>query len=108
MVGKITFTSRFIQQLDYLQQALYQEKYFSSIENVDVYIDKIYDYIEENIEKPTVRKNNQAKFKKHGKKYLKYKANQRTTWYIFFDDKDGKFLVNYIINNHSHTFSELL
>lgn len=44
----------------------------------------------------------------HGKKYLKYASNKRTTWYIFFDQKDDKFLINHILNNHSQDFLELL
>lgn len=45
-------------------------------------------------------------FKKFGKKFIKYKANN-TSWYIFFDQKANRFLVNHIINNHSQDFPEL-
>mgnify|MGYP003593697527 FL=1 len=53
-------------------------------------------------------RNTPKKFQKFGKKYLRYKANNQTFWYIFFDQKEGKFLINYILNNHSQDFPELL
>lgn len=48
--------------------------------------------------------NTPENFKKFGKKFIKYKANNNTSWYIFFDQK---ILVNHIINNHSQDFPEL-
>ena len=81
------------------------KKYFSFIENVDFYIDRIYDFIDHNIDK-AISRISPDKFQKHGEKYLKYTANNRTTWYIFFDEKDGKYLVNFILNNHSHNFPQ--
>ncbi|NRS92792.1 hypothetical protein HNQ03_001872 [Chryseobacterium sp. 16F] len=93
--------------LNELVDELYDKEYFGFKESAVDYTMKIVDFIEARIDNPNI-KLSKNKYKKYGRKYLKYKANQRTTWYIFFDDKDGKFLVNYIINNHSHTFSELL
>ena len=87
---------------------LYKNEYFGFEDSAINYAHKIYDFIFENIDKPTTKNNFQPKFKKHGENYLKYKANNRTTWYIFFAEKDGKYLVNYIINNHSEKFRELL
>ncbi|SFI06145.1 hypothetical protein [Halpernia frigidisoli] len=107
MVGKIIYSDNFISQLDELSKILYTKKYFSFIEDVDFYIDKIYDYLDFNIDKP-ISKISPEKFKKYGERFIKYKANSRTTWYIFFDKKDNKFLVNYILNNHSHDFPELM
>jgi hypothetical protein len=48
------------------------------------------------------------KFQRFGKKYLKYAAKKRTTWYMFFNKKDNRFLVNYILNDHSKDFPELM
>ncbi|WP_027376408.1 hypothetical protein [Kaistella palustris] len=107
MVGEINYSPLFVDELDGLAQVLYQQKYFSFVEDVDVYIDKIYDFIEGNIEYP-ITKNSSQNFKKYGKKFLRYKANHQTSWYIFFDQKDNRFLVNHILNNHSQDFPELM
>ena len=107
MVGEIIYSPLFIEELDELAMVLYQKKYFSFVEDVDVYIDKIYDFVDCTIEYPNI-KNSPKKFQKHGKKYLKYTANKGTTWYIFFDQKGNQFLVNHILNNHSQEFPELL
>lgn len=107
MVGKVIYSSLFIIQLDDLAQILYKKKYFSFIDDVDEYIDKIYDFVENNVEHP-ISKLTPRQFQKFGKKYIKYKANANTTWYIFFDQKDNQFIINHILNNHSHDFPELL
>ena len=107
MVGEIIYSPQFLSELDLLAKVLYQQKYFSFIEDVDAYIDKIYDFIECNIDYP-ISKNSPESFQKFGKKYLRYKANNHTFWYIFFDEKDSRFLINHILNNHLKDFPELL
>ena len=107
MVGEIIYSPQFLSELDLLAKVLYQQKYFSFIEDVDAYIDKIYDFIESNIDYP-ISKNSPESFQKFGKKYLRYKANNRTFCYIFFEEKDSRFLINHILNNHSKDFLELL
>ena len=107
MVGKIIYSTLFISELDDLAKVLYQRKYFSFVEDVDVYIGKIYDFIEGNIEYLISRKSPEN-FQNYGNKYLRYDANNQTSWYIFFDQKDHRFLVNHILNNHSQDFPELL
>ena len=107
MVGKIIYSPLFLSQLDDLAKVLYQKEYFGFIEDVDYYIDKIYDFIESNIHYP-ISKNSPEKFQKYGKRYLRYKANNLTFWYIFFDQNDNRFIVNHILNNHSQDFPELL
>lgn len=107
MVGEIIYSTLFVSELDDLAKVLYQRKYFSFVEDVDVYIDKIYDFVENNVEYP-ISKISPEKFQKYGKKYLRYDANSQTSCYIFFDQKDHRFLVNHIVNNHSQDFPELL
>ena len=68
--------------------------------------DKIYDSIDAKIDLPITKISHES-FQKFVKKYLRYKANQQTYWYIFFDENDGNFLVNYILNNHDKDFPEL-
>ena len=107
MVGKIIYSPHFVNELDDLAKILYQNKYFSFVDDVDMYIDKIYYFLERSMEYP-MSKNSPESFQKFGKKFIKYKANNRTTWYIFSDQKENKFLVNHILNNHSQDFPELL
>ncbi|AZI32282.1 hypothetical protein [Kaistella carnis] len=107
MVGEIIYSTLFVSELDDLAKVLYQRKYFSFVEDVDVYIDKIYDFVENNVEYP-ISKISPENFQKYGKKYLRYDANSQTSCYIFFDQKDHRFLVNHILNNHSQDFPELL
>lgn len=105
---KVIVYSKFFEEIiNELIDVLYEKEYFGFKESSKLYTEKIYDYIFENIEFP-ISKKSPPSFKKYGQKYLKYKANQRTIWYIFFDQKDHKFLVNYILNNHSRDFPELI
>ena len=66
MVGEIIYSPQFLSELDLLAKVLYQQKYFSFIEDVDAYIDKIYDFIESNIDYP-ISKNSPESFQKFGK-----------------------------------------
>ena len=62
--------------------------------------------MEEKISFP-VAKSAPENFKRHGEKFFRYKTNYQTYWYIFFDENEGNFLVNYILNNHDKDFPEL-
>lgn len=73
------YSSLFISELDNLAKVLYQDKYFNFIEDVDAYIDKIYDFIETKIDF-SISKNSPQKFQHYGKKYIRYKANRQTYW----------------------------
>ena len=61
MVGEIIYSPQFLSELDLLAKVLYQQKYFSFIEDVDANIDKIYDFIESNIDYP-ISKNSPESF----------------------------------------------
>ena len=103
----IVYKEEFENKINELIDILIIEKYFSFEEYAIDYVDGIYDFILANIQYP-ISKSSPAKFQKHGKSFIKYTANKRTTWYIFFDQKESKFLVNHILNNHSQDFTELL
>mgnify|MGYP003408743967 CR=1 FL=1 len=101
MVGKIevVFTPHVIDFLDDLVRLLYKQEYFGFIETAEEYVSKIYDFIPENL-----RLNNHKvtpqKLRYLGTNYIFYKANNRTTWYIFFERQDSIFLITGISNNH--------
>ncbi|QOW09624.1 hypothetical protein Q73A0000_04205 [Kaistella flava (ex Peng et al. 2021)] len=106
MVGQIIYSAYFISQLDHLAKILYIKQYFSYLEDVDNYIDEIYDVIENNIEN-SISQNAPEPFRKFGKYFLSYKVNKHAYWYVFFDQKDNHFIINHILNNHSQDFPEL-
>jgi hypothetical protein len=85
--------------LNELTFILFKEEYFSYLENSILYKDKIIDFIEENIEHFPSRKT-PAQLKNYGSKYVFYKSNQRTTWYVFFENKNNNYLITNIINSH--------
>ena len=103
----VIFSDGFHQSIEELVEILFKKEYFGFKIDCHFYADKIYEFVEHNINFPITR-NSPEKYHRFGKKYLKYTANKRTTWYIFFDQKDHKFLVKYILNNHSNEFPELL
>ena len=103
----IIFSEEFHLSIEELTEILYEKEYFGFKEDCFIYTNKIYDFVENYIDFPITKKS-PAEFQKFGKKYLKYKANHQTTWYIFFNQKGNRFLVNYITNNHAQNFPELL
>jgi hypothetical protein len=78
---------------------LFKEKYFSYLENSILYKDKIIDFIENDIATFPSKKTPES-LKNFGSKYIFYKSNQRTTWYVFFENKNNNFLITNIINSH--------
>lgn len=78
---------------------LFKENYFSYVENSILYKDKIIEFIDNSITTFPSKKT-PTDLKNFGSKYLFYKSNQRTTWYIFFENKNNNFLITNIINSH--------
>ena len=96
----IIFKQSVIQYLDELVLVLYINEYFGYIESAELFVDKLTDYINEHIITFPARKT-PLKIKYLGSKYMFYKSNQRTTWYIFFEQKDTNFVITNIINSNS-------
>lgn len=93
--------------LENLIDALYEQKYFGYKEDAKLYVQDIVLFIMNNSFTINVRKS-PLKFQKYGKKFIRYKANNHTFWYIFFDQRGNQFLINYILNNHSQDFPDLI
>jgi hypothetical protein len=108
MVGeiKVIFTPDVIDYLDVLVRTLYKKEYFGYIETSEEYVLRIYnavpDSIKGNVYKPTPKK-----LQYLGSNCIFYKANARTTWYIFFEKQDVVFLITGILNNHCEEANEL-
>lgn len=79
---------------------LYEKGYFSFLENSFEYVDNLVDFIEQDIAN-FPHKQTPENLIRFGSKYVFYKANNHTTWYIFFENKDNRYLVTYITNNHT-------
>jgi hypothetical protein len=103
---KIIFKNEILDYFDELVYSLFEEEYFSYSENAQLYVDKIVDFIILEINsfphKPTPQK-----LQYLGSNYIFYKANARTTWYVFFEKRDAVFLITGIINNHCEEAKEL-
>ena len=88
---------------DYLEELifiLYGNEYFGFESDAEEYVQKIYDFIEYNLPIFPFKKTPEN-LSQLGSKYIFYKANHTTTWYIFFESSDHRFLVTYITNNYS-------
>lgn len=87
--------------LDELTNVLYNKGYFGFIESAKDYTDRLTDYIVDNISHKTKHKAPRY-FNRYGKEmyYITFKPNQRTTWYIFFQIREDRYLIRYITNNH--------
>lgn len=85
---------------------LFEKEYFGFEENAQLYVKNIYDFIEfELVHFPY--KTTPKEINTFGANYAFYKANSRTTWYIFFEKSDNRYLVTYITNNHSEIIQYL-
>ena len=88
---------------DYLEELalnLYEQNYFGSKEAGKEYVGKIVDYAFKYLGILPDKKA-PAQFDRYGKnmRYLSYRANKQTTWYIFFQRRDEYYLVRHITNN---------
>ena len=95
----IIFQYGVLDYLDDLVFILFKEEYFGFMQSSNDYVDKIIDFIENDIASFPSKKTPTA-LKNFGSKYIFYKSNQRTTWYIFFENKNNNFLITNIINSH--------
>lgn len=69
-----------------LIDVLFENEYFSFRDDAIEYVLKIRDYVRQNIAYPA--KETTIEFRDHGEKYMFYKANANTTWYIFFNQDE--------------------
>jgi len=88
-----------IYYLDSLVNDLYHDEYFSYRENADAYVQKIYEFMQNRIHTFPPKKT--PKELSHlGEHYIFYQSNARTTWFVFFEQRNSNYLVTGILNNH--------
>lgn len=107
MEKEIIFSKNVELEFSDLIDVLHEKEYFGFEQDTKKYVRNIVHFVLNNDFKVNVR-NSPSRLNKFGKKYIKYKANHQTCWYIFFGQKDHRFLINHIMNNHSQDFPELL
>ena len=95
----IQYQDEAVLYLDELIEVLYKKEYFGFIESAEIYVSRIYDFVDENIQNFPKRKT-PLKLKRLASNYIFFKINPRTTWFIFFEKLDNNFLITYILNNH--------
>ena len=85
--------------LNELNFILFENNYFNYLNNSILYKNKIVDFVNQNISDfPAI--NAPSELKKFGSKYIFYKLNRLTTWYIFFENKNNNYLITHILNSH--------
>ena len=103
---EVEITESVIDYLNELITRLFYRDYFSYKIIAQSYVQNIYDFIEHKL--PYLpSKHTPKRLDKYGSYYLFYKANNRTTWYIFFEKLDHRFLITHITNNHIQDISFL-
>jgi len=98
---KIAYHPLVIDFLEQLTFALYEKGYLGFYDSACDYVDKMVDYISDNIHVDRYKKAPPC-FNSYGKNmlYITYQPNNQTTWYIFFNVNDNRYLIRYITNNH--------
>ncbi len=82
-----------------LSDLLFEKEYFAFYEYAADYVDNLTFFIENDlINFP--HKTTPKKLKKLGSNYVFYKPNNRTTWYIFFEKINNRYLITHLTNNH--------
>lgn len=86
--------------LEELVQILFEKEYFGFESDALSYVSKIYDFIEFELPNFPFRRT-PPELIHFGSKYAFYKANNHTTWFIFFEHFHKRYLITHITNNHS-------
>jgi hypothetical protein len=103
---KIEILPEVIVFLNELVGILFYKEYFGFEDSAQLYVQKIYDFIENDfINFP--HKKTPRKLKKIGSYYAFYKPNNRTTWYVFFEKSKNRYLITHITNNHVKELNDL-
>ena len=103
---KIEILTEVVDFLNELVELLFYKEYFGFEDSAQFYVQKIYDFIENdliNFPHKLTPKN----LKKFGSNYAFYRPNNRTTWYIFFEKSNNRYLITHLTNNHVKKLNDL-
>lgn len=98
---RISYAPEVLEDLTDLIEILIKENYLYTYEDAADYVQDILKHFRENVEFYPC-KTAPAYFERYGAglRYLPYKRNQRTTWYIIFIEYSEGYHVVKITNNH--------
>ncbi|MDR3286112.1 MAG: hypothetical protein LBT27_01545 [Prevotellaceae bacterium] len=98
---EIQYLETVVEDLNRLVDILYERDYFGFKDSAKQYVDDMKSYIEQHIAR-AISHIAPSYFIKYGTnmRYFIYNSNKQTSWYIFFQKSDNKFLVRHITNNH--------
>lgn len=97
---EIVISPKVIDYLDQLIYKLYEENYFSYLENAEQNVSNIFDAIPTAITYQRHRET-PSSLLALGQNYITYQSSKKTTWYIFSTKKNHKVLDRHITNNHT-------
>lgn len=103
---KIEILPEVIVFLNELVELLFYKEYFGFEDSAQFYVQKIYDFIESDLMN-FPHKTTPIKLKKFGSNYAFYTPNNRTTWYIFFEKSNNRYLITCLTNNHVKELNDL-
>jgi len=101
MEREIVFSKNVEIYLNELMLLLFEKGYFSFPSFAKQYVDALVLYIEKNVGMIQGRIAPDF-FNRFGKnmKYITYRSNTNTTWYVFYQKCENIFLIKHISNNH--------
>ena len=81
---------------------LFEEGYFGLPDSAKEYVDRLISFCEQYIG-ILPGKNAPVYFQHFGQnmKYITYQSNKRTSWYIFYQERNNIYLIRHITNNLS-------
>lgn len=103
---KIEILPEVIDFLNELTELLFYKEYFGFEDSAQFYVQKIYDFFEYDLLN-FPHKSTPKKLKKFGSNYAFYRPNDRTTWYIFFEKSNNRYLITHLTNNHIKELNDL-
>lgn len=100
-MNNVVYDPIVIEYFYHLLDILLEKEYFSFEDTAINYVDEIHNFVRTKIH-TAPKRTAPARFHKYGKnlKYTTYKKSKRTTWYIFFTQKDNRYIIKHITNNH--------
>ena len=101
MEREIIFSKKVELYLDEFMLLLFEEGYFGLPDSAKTYVDRLVLFAEKHIGILTGR-DAPGYFQRFGRnmKYITYQANKRTSWYIFYQERNNIYLIRHITNNH--------
>jgi len=102
MEREIVYAKEVESFLDELLIILFEKGYFGFPDSAKSYVDGLINFVQQNIG-IVLGYDAPPYFDKYAKnlKYIVYKANKSTAWYVSYQQRGNIFLIRYIANNHT-------